>query len=149
MKAAADIEVASTLSSTDLDAVERLLPLLSSTAGYDRNRMLAMLDHPGLNLFVARVGGEIVGMATLATFPLPTGWRGHVDDVVVDDTQRGKGIARSLLVAIIQLARERGLRTLDLTSRPSRASAIHLYESVGFERRDSVLMRFRPTEFNN
>ncbi|TDP99345.1 acetyltransferase (GNAT) family protein [Leifsonia sp. 115AMFTsu3.1] len=146
MNARVDIEVATTLSPTDLDAIERLLPQLSSTAGYDRDRMLAMLDHPGTDLLLARVDGQVVGMATLATFPLPTGWRGHVDDVVVDDAQRGKGIARQLLDAIIDLARERELRTLDLTSRPSRAAAIRLYESVGFERRDSVLMRLRSME---
>jgi len=46
----------------------------------------------------------------------------------------------------IDLAREHELRTLDLTSRPSRTAAIRLYESVGFERRDSVLMRLRSME---
>jgi ribosomal protein S18 acetylase RimI-like enzyme len=47
-----------------------------------------------------------------------------------------------LLEAVIELARERGLRTLDLTSRPSRESAIRLYESVGFQRRDSMLVLY-------
>ncbi|SEA62645.1 GNAT family N-acetyltransferase [Leifsonia sp. 21MFCrub1.1] len=136
MTATVDIEVATTLSPADLDAIEHLLPQLSTTADYDRDRILAMLDHPGTDLLVARIGRQVVGMATLATFPLPTGWRGHVDDVVVYDTQRGNGIARRLLEAMIEIARERGLRTLDLTSRPSRAAAIRLYESVGFERRD-------------
>jgi hypothetical protein len=51
------------------------------------------------------------------------------------------GSPRLLLEAVIELARERELRTLDLTSRPSRESAIRLYESVGFQRRDSMLMR--------
>ena len=40
-------------------------------------------------------------MATLVTFPLPTGYREHVDDVVVDEALRGQGIARELLNAII------------------------------------------------
>ena len=81
-------------------------------------------------------------MATLASFPLPTGVRGHLDDVVVDSALRGRGIGRLLLEGVIELARERGLRTLNLTSRPSRQSAIRLYESLGFERRDSMLMRY-------
>jgi hypothetical protein len=46
------------------------------------------------------------------------------------------------LEAIIDLAETRGLRTLDLTSRPTRTAAIALYESVGFVRRDSTLMRY-------
>ncbi|MFP3465546.1 GNAT family N-acetyltransferase [Leifsonia sp. SIMBA_070] len=136
------IHVADSLSDDDLSAIERLLPQLSSTATFDRGRVESMLDHDGTDLIVAREGSRIVGMATLASFPLPTGVRGHLDDVVVDQELRGHGIARLLLEAVIELARERDLRTLDLTSRPSRESAIRLYESVGFQRRDSMLMRY-------
>ncbi|WP_230109322.1 GNAT family N-acetyltransferase [Microbacterium foliorum] len=42
-----------------------------------------------------RDGGRVVGAATLVTFPLPSGLRGRVDDVVVDESTRGKGIARA------------------------------------------------------
>jgi ribosomal protein S18 acetylase RimI-like enzyme len=101
-----------------------------------------MLEHDGTDLLVARNGGHLVGMATLASFPLPTGVRGHLDDVVVAHELRGRGIARIMLEAVVELARARGMRTLDLTSRPSRESAIRLYESVGFRRRDSMLMRY-------
>jgi len=142
------IDVASTLDERDLAAIQRLLPQLSRSAAFDRERVVAMLSHPGAELVVARLDGELVGMATLVSFPLPTGWRGHVDDVVVDDAHRGKGIARALLEAVLALADRRGLRTLDLTSRPSRTAAIELYESVGFARRDTAVMRYagRPEE---
>ncbi|WP_249776604.1 GNAT family N-acetyltransferase [Leifsonia sp. C5G2] len=136
------VAVADSLSEDDFDGIQRLLPQLSSTATYDRGRIELMLQHDGTDLVVARYNGVLVGMATLASFALPTGVRGHLDDVVVDETQRGRGIARALLEAVIELARTRGLRTLDLTSRPSRESAIRLYEAVGFERRDSLLMRY-------
>lgn len=118
----------------------------TSSPTFDRARVESMLDHDGTDLIVAREGGRLLGMATLASFPLPTGVRGHLDDVVVDQGLRGRGIARLLLEAVIDLARERKLRTLDLTSRPTRASAIRLYESVGFQRRDSMLMRTRVEE---
>jgi ribosomal protein S18 acetylase RimI-like enzyme len=136
------IHVADTLSDEDLAAIARLLPQLSSTATFDRARVESMLDHDGTDLIVAREDGRLVGMATLASFPLPTGVRGHLDDVVVDQELRGRGIARLLLEAVIELARERRLRTLDLTSRPSRESAIRLYEAAGFQRRDSMVMRY-------
>ncbi|MDN4595960.1 GNAT family N-acetyltransferase [Leifsonia virtsii] len=142
MSADIRVQVAESLTDEDLAAIEQLLPQLSSSATFDRARVLSMLDHDGTDLIVARDDGRIVGMATLASFPLPTGVRGHLDDVVVDGEMRGRGIARLLLEAVIGIARERGLRTLDLTSRPSRESAIRLYESVGFQRRDSVLMRY-------
>ncbi|SEA76058.1 GNAT family N-acetyltransferase [Leifsonia sp. 21MFCrub1.1] len=136
------VQVADVLSDEDLAAIERLLPQLSSTATFDRARVLSMLTHDGTDLIVARGDGRLVGMATLASFPLPTGVRGHLDDVVVAHELRGRGIARIMLEAVVELARARGMRTLDLTSRPSRESAIRLYESVGFRRRDSMLMRY-------
>jgi ribosomal protein S18 acetylase RimI-like enzyme len=136
------VHVARSLTDDDFDAIARLLPQLSAGATYDRGRVESMLAHDATDLVVAREGGRLVGMATLASFPLPTGVRGHLDDVVVDRELRGRGIARLLLEAVIDLARSRRLRTLDLTSRPSRESAIRLYESVGFRRRDSLLMRY-------
>ena len=136
------IHVAESLTDDDLAAIERLLPQLSSSATFDRARVVAMLEHDGTDLILARANGRLVGMATLASFPLPSGLRGHLDDVVVDQSLRGRGIARLLLEAVIELARERRLRTLDLTSRPKRESAIRLYEAVGFQRRDSMLMRY-------
>ena len=42
------------------------------------------------------------------------------------------------------MAGERGLRTLDLTSRPSRESALRLYEGVGFRRRETNILRYTP-----
>jgi ribosomal protein S18 acetylase RimI-like enzyme len=83
-------------------------------------------------------------MATLVSVPLPTGLRGHVEDVVVDQSLRGRGIARQLLETMTAMAGAQGLRTLDLTSRPSRESALRLYESVGFERRETNVLRYTP-----
>ncbi|PMC05383.1 GNAT family N-acetyltransferase [Microbacterium sp. UMB0228] len=104
-----------------------------------------MIAHEATDLLVARDRGIIVGTATLVTAPSLTGLRGHVEDVVVDEAVRGRGIARLLLEHMTQLAQERGLRTLDLTSRPSRESALRLYESVGFRRRETNVLRFSPT----
>jgi ribosomal protein S18 acetylase RimI-like enzyme len=42
------------------------------------------------------------------------------------------------------MAEAQGMRTLDLTSRPSRESALRLYESVGFERRLTNVLRYTP-----
>jgi ribosomal protein S18 acetylase RimI-like enzyme len=132
------------VSARDAEALARLLAQLSASATFDVDRINEIVDHDGTELLVARLGGQIVGMATFVTFPLPSGLRGHVEDVVVDDTMRGRGIARQLLRAMTGLARERGLRTLDLTSRPSRESALRLYESVGFERRATNVLRYTP-----
>ncbi|MGI9822067.1 GNAT family N-acetyltransferase [Agromyces sp. Marseille-Q5079] len=142
-EASVQIELLSELSDANATELETLLGQLS-TAAFDRSRIAAMLDHDGIELFVARDGRRIVGMATLVTVPLPTGWRGHVEDVVVDATMRGRGVARLLIERLTSVASERGLRTLDLTSRPSRESALRLYEDVGIVRRDTNVLRFTP-----
>lgn len=138
------VELATSFSDEDARELANLLSQLSATAAFDASRINAMLDHDATELIVARAGDRIVGMATLVTFPLPSGVRGHVEDVVVDASMRGRGIARLLLERMTAIASERGLRTLDLTSRPSRESALRLYESVGFVRRDTNVLRFTP-----
>ncbi|MHA7985345.1 GNAT family N-acetyltransferase [Rathayibacter sp. CAU 1779] len=139
-----DIDILSALSDDDARDIAALLGQLSTTTTFDPDRLAAIVDHDATELLVVRVEGRIVGMATLVTFPLPSGLRGHVEDVVVDASLRGRGIARALLERMTHLATQRGVRTLDLTSRPSRESALRLYESVGFVRRDTNVLRFTP-----
>lgn len=136
------IEVVSVVDDELVDAVVALLPQLSSSATFDRTLLERVVASEAATLFVARLDGAIVGMATLVAYAIPTGLRGHIDDVVVDESTRGRGVARSLLEAMIARSAELGIRTLDLTSRPSRVAAIRLYESVGFVRRDTNTFRF-------
>lgn len=138
------IETLTFIDDADAAALASLLAQLSRTAEFDRSRLDAIVAHDGTEMLVARVDGTLVGTATLVTVPLPSGWRGHVEDVVVDEPMRGRGVARLLLQRITELAATRGLRSLDLTSRPARESALRLYESVGFVRRDTNVLRFTP-----
>lgn len=136
---AATVEVLSSVTDADAKDVAHLLAQLSTTATVDRPRREAIVTHDATELLVVRDHERIVGAATLVTFPLSTGLRGHVDDEM-----RGKRIARALLIRMTGLATERGIRTLDLTSRPSREPAQRLYESVGFVRRETNVFRFTP-----
>ncbi len=86
--------------------------------------------------------GPIVGMLTLVTFRIPTGVRARIEDVVVDDAARGRGIASELTKAALDLAAARGAHTVDLTSRPSREAANRLYQHLGFQERETVVYRF-------
>jgi len=138
------VEVLTSVSDEDAADLRHLLGLLSTSAVFDRARIESMITHDATELLVVRDQGRIVGMTTVVTFPLPTGVRGIVEDVAVHESMRGKGIARLLLERATLLARERGLRTLDLTSRPSREAALRLYESVGFVRRDTNVLRYAP-----
>ena len=138
------VERLTEITAADSAAIAALLPQLSTTATFDPTRLDQLVAREDIEMFVARVDGQLVGMATLVTFPLPTGWRGLVEDVVVDAEARGAGIARLLLEALTSAADRLRLRTLDLTSRGSREAALRLYESVGFVRRDTNVMRYSP-----
>jgi ribosomal protein S18 acetylase RimI-like enzyme len=84
---------------------------------------------------------EIVGMITVIIYRIPYKVKGWLEDVVVDEAHRKKGIGKSLLLAGIALAKEKNVKTLDLTSRPSRESANNLYLLLGFEKRDTNVYR--------
>ena len=140
-----DIEVLQEVTDDVVEAFGRLLPQLSSSAEpLDATALAAIVAAPASTLLVARVEGKIVGSLTLVTFPIPTGVRAWIEDVVVDEAARGKPlrVAEALTVEALRLARESGARTVDLTTRPSRVAAGRLYERVGFEQRESRLYRY-------
>jgi ribosomal protein S18 acetylase RimI-like enzyme len=81
-------------------------------------------------------------MLTLVVFRIPTGLRAWIEDVVVDEGARGRGVGAALNQAAIRLAGEHGARTVDLTSRPSREVANRLYSRLGFVPRETNVYRF-------
>ncbi|MEJ2866587.1 GNAT family N-acetyltransferase [Actinomycetospora sp. OC33-EN08] len=138
------IEIVERVDDALLAAVERLLPQLSRSAAFDEQTIAWVVQHEACTLFTATLDDTVVGALTLVMYPLPTGLRAHVDDVVVDEAARGRGVGEALVRAALDRATTVGARTVDLTSRPSRESAIRLYERCGFVRRDSTLFRWTP-----
>jgi ribosomal protein S18 acetylase RimI-like enzyme len=137
-----DIEVVREVTDEMVAAVNRLLPQLSGSAPPVTPGALGrLLSWDGTTLLVARAGDEVIGMLTLVTFPLPSGLRAWIEDVVVDERARGRGAGAALTREAVQLARAAGARTVDLTSRPARLSANRLYERLGFRLRETNLYR--------
>src|SRR5215468_3904329 len=111
------VEVVREASDEVLAAWERLLPQLSSSASsLDRSALSQLVSWDGVHLLVARDDGRIVGSLTLVLYPIPTGLRAHIEDVVVDEAARGRGIGEALTKEAIRLANAAGARTIDLTS---------------------------------
>lgn len=138
------VDIATTLTPAIVEAVERLVPQLSSSSPPPTVEQLGeVVSSPATDLFVAiDDDGEIVGMSTLAVFRIPTGLRAWIEDVVVDGAARGRGVGEALTRAMLDRARELGCRTVDLTSRPSREAANRLYQRLGFERRETNVYRY-------
>jgi len=123
-------------------AMARLVPQLStSNPPPDAAALSAIVASDASVLLLAEEDGEVVGAMTLVVFTIPTGVRAWIEDVVVDEVARGRGVGDALNRAAIERAREAGARTVDLTSRPSREAANHLYRRLGFEQRDTNVYR--------
>jgi ribosomal protein S18 acetylase RimI-like enzyme len=140
------IEVEAVRQVTDelVDACRRLLPQLSSSAAaLDADDLARIANYQANTLLVARDRGAIVGMLTLVTFPLSSGLRARIEDVVVDQEARGHGVGTALTMAAIDLAHQQGARSVDLTSRASRVAANRLYQRLGFQLRDSNVYRYQ------
>jgi ribosomal protein S18 acetylase RimI-like enzyme len=141
-----NVEVQAARAVTDelLEASRRLLPQLSGSAGQPSADDLArIIGHPAITLLVARRQGAVVGLLVLVTFPLLTGLRARIEDVVVDQGARRQGVATALMTAAMRLARQQGASTVDLTSRASRVAANRLYQRLGFQPHDTNVYRYR------
>lgn len=124
-------------------AFERLIPQLSATSAVPTaDQLRGMAESDATVLLVARQDDTIVGLLTLVVVRIPTGLRARIEDVVVDEGARGRGIGALLSRAAIERAAAQGARTVDLTSRPTRTAANRLYEGLGFHERETRVYRY-------
>ena len=127
------------------EAFDRLVPQLSSSNPPPSDDELRhIIDSPASILLIARDDdtGRILGSLTLVVFPIPTGIRAWIEDVVVDEAARGRGVGEALNRHALDRARAEGAKTIDLTSRPTREAANRLYLRLGFVPRETNIYRF-------
>jgi ribosomal protein S18 acetylase RimI-like enzyme len=127
-------------------ACQRLVPQLTDSSPPPTAEELALLlASPCSFVFAAKhadFDDEIIGLATLLLYRIPTGLRGYIEDVVVDERARGRGIGEALTWACLESAREAGAPYVGLTSNPSRVAANRLYQKMGFVQRDTNVYKF-------
>ena len=141
---AVTVEIADLVDDELVQAFERLTPQLSRSSPAPTAEQLGeIVASPATHLLLARGDdGTILGSLTLVLFRIPTGLRAWIEDVVVDDAARGQGVGEALNRHAIDVAAERGARSVDLTSRPSREAANRLYRRLGFEPRETNVYRY-------
>lgn len=131
-----------------LDDYAQLVCLIRQLSSAPRNLTLSDMYRVGELHFltIARdqeSDGRIVGTALLVTIHSLSHLSGHIEDVVVDEAYRGRGIGRSLTQYLIDHARTIGIERIDLCSEPERESANRLYLSLGFTLRNTNLYRLK------
>jgi len=126
------------------NAILKLLPQLDPDAApLTEIRFKEIIKSKGIHLFVAEPGNkQIAGMLTIGTYEIPTGTKVWIEDVVVDESQRGKGIGRELTLFAVGFAKSKGYKAIELTSRPSRIAANKLYRDLGFVLRETNVYRY-------
>jgi ribosomal protein S18 acetylase RimI-like enzyme len=127
-----------------VEAFQRLVPQLSTTAkAPGRKELQEIVDSPAVLLFMVREDGKIIGSLSLIVFRVPSGVRAWIEDVIVDESMRGRGIGEAVTRVALDRAKELGVKTVDLTSRPAREAANRLYVRVGFELRNTNTYRYK------
>ena len=107
------------------------LSAVYSHAYFDEDDLIA---DESCNCLVVENDENIIGFGSLITYHIPTkGLIGRIEDIVIDEKYRGAGLGRGLMEKLIELAKEKKINYITLTSNPSRVAARKLYESLGFE----------------
>jgi GNAT superfamily N-acetyltransferase len=116
---------------------DRILPGSAMAAGYTKAMLAISAAQAGV-IFVAEVGGQVVGFAAVrARVPTesldePPGTYALLSDVVVAASHRGAGIGRALVEAVEAHARGHGAFELRVAVLAKNSMARSLYERTGF-----------------
>ena len=127
-----------------LDAVHKFLRLLTSEPKQltetDFRKLLASGNS---HLFFLIDDTTIAGMLTVGIYRSPTGSKAWIEDVVIDEAYRGKGLGRILTQHAIDYTQSQQVNSLMLTSNPFRVAANNLYQSIGFEQKETNVYRIK------
>ena len=144
------------LSAQALDEVRPLLlDLLSEdqrhyprAAGRDEVEALVGEVRPGFRgenlLLGVREEGRLVGFCWCVFFNPGTGYEAEVAEVYVAPGYRGRGLARQLVQAAVEVFRSRGVTFAAVWTHPSNAAALALYRSAGFAPTEQTVLTWLP-----
>ncbi|NOR75593.1 MAG: GNAT family N-acetyltransferase [Draconibacterium sp.] len=126
-----------------LIAFKSLMPQLS--AGLrppSKQNLEEIINSENSVLFIAQdEDKEIAGTLTLIINRIPTKQFAWIEDIVIDNKFRGKGVGQKLTQHAIDYAIKKGINEINLTSNSKRIAANKLYQKLGFVTRDTNVYR--------
>ncbi|KRW65235.1 streptothricin acetyltransferase [Pseudomonas sp. TTU2014-096BSC] len=104
-------------------------PPYRKTYGFVPDDLAEYLNRPDAELFIAEVRDSPVGYAAVSE-----GWNRFavIDDIAVDASHRGNGIARRLMDAAVEWARGAALAGVRLETQSNNVAACRFYDRYGF-----------------
>jgi GNAT superfamily N-acetyltransferase len=136
--------------SADIDTMSMLLAQLFSieqdfTPDEAKQRMglEKLLAAADAYVVVAEQEGVVVGMATLQILisTAEGGLSGLIEDVVVNESYRGRGVGKRLMEYLVQWAAKQGLTRLQLLADRQNQPALMFYQSQGWSTTNMIALK--------
>lgn len=138
------IERVTEFSSEIADAVRNLVKqLVSDNRSLTDAEFKEMIEPKQNFLFIAREVStdKIAGVVMISIYRIPDSKKVYLDDIIVDENFRGRGIATKLFEKVIATGKEHNADYILLTSNPKRVAGVKLYEKLGFKKRETNVYR--------
>jgi GNAT superfamily N-acetyltransferase len=133
------------VSAGDLAAISGLLSQLSprlANLTIAEEILQEIIDSDAHVQLVARLDGQIAGIATLTKVLALNERYAYLEKFVVDSAARGSGIADQLWDAMVDWAKANALEWIEFTSKPSRVAAHKFYARQGAQIRATSALRY-------
>jgi N-acetylglutamate synthase-like GNAT family acetyltransferase len=112
------------------------------TGGKIKLDVKSLIRDKNIHCAVLEYENNVIGFGSLIVHQVPSkGKVARVEDVVILETERGKGYGRKIMEELIKIARKKKVKNINLTSSPKRVEARKLYKSLGFETVETDLFR--------
>lgn len=131
---------------SQFEDLKQLMPELSNRVNFTQSDLQMVLKDSNCHLYVILDGERIVGCATLCIFHSPTGTKASIEDVVVSSAYRGQHLGKKLMEQVLEQAKAYAPIELHLTSNPMRVAANKLYQSIGFQKKETNCYQMMLTD---
>lgn len=141
---------------TQYEDIKHLLSELSDRVNFSQADLMMVLKDSNCHLYVIlesltpnpspKGEGRIIGCATLCIFHSPTGTKASIEDVVVSSAYRGRHLGKQLMEYVLEQAKAYAPIELHLTSNPKRVAANKLYQSLGFQSKETNCYQMMITD---
>jgi GNAT superfamily N-acetyltransferase len=133
-----EIEQLTAVSERDFADIARILRTYSPAEVRLPDVRAAVAQHCVLVVRLDAPPAPIIGFVTLVVYRRMKGLVAQVEDIIVDDAYRKRGVGLKLLAACVSRATEVGCADVHLTTYPTLVPANRLYQSAGWTRVDAA-----------
>lgn len=134
---AMEIKELMSFSSSELICMQILMKQLSEKLVLTEEDLKNVIEDKNNQLFVLCEEDRIIGCAVLCVFKTLSSRKGYIEDVVVLDEYRGRHLGRLLMEHVLIESKKYAPLVLHLTSNPKRVVANKLYQTLGFQKKET------------